>query len=74
MKQKGNSFSCSSVIEEELEALYDAYYEELEKYAYRQQQQQKIIQEQETSSDEEEERNVSIRIKNTLTVKGTHKL
>ncbi|KAG1046862.1 hypothetical protein G6F43_010669 [Rhizopus delemar] len=60
----------SSVIEEELETLYDAYYEELEKYAYRQQQQQKIIQEQETSSDEEEERNVSIRIKNTLTVKG----
>ncbi|CAO3693681.1 unnamed protein product [Rhizopus stolonifer] len=35
----------SSVIEEELEVLYDAYYEELENYAYRQQQQQRRIQE-----------------------------
>ncbi|PHZ14780.1 uncharacterized protein RHIMIDRAFT_276206 [Rhizopus microsporus ATCC 52813] len=70
----------SSVIEEELEVLYDAYYEELEKYACRQQfqQQQQQQEEEDTSSDEDMEEEsccsssdeeVGIKIKNTLTVK-----
>ncbi|KAG1465670.1 hypothetical protein G6F46_001352 [Rhizopus delemar] len=63
----------SSVIEEELEVLYDAYYEELEKYAYRQQQQRGNEEVSDSTSDEEEEEEeaeVSIKLKNTLTVKG----
>ncbi|CEJ03382.1 Putative Stress response protein NST1 [Rhizopus microsporus] len=73
----------SSVIEEELEVLYDAYYEELEKYACRQQfqqQQQQQQEEEDTSSDDDMEEEsccssssdeeVGIKIKNTLTVKG----
>lgn len=92
LKEKDNDdvlttlYIYSSVIEEELEVLYDAYYEELEKYACRQQfqqQQQQQQEEEDTSSDDDMEEEsccssssdeeVGIKIKNTLTVKGEMK-
>ncbi|KAI8340426.1 salt tolerance down-regulator-domain-containing protein [Blakeslea trispora] len=48
-EQQKHSCNCSvcgkkrTAIEDELEVLYDAYYEELEQYAYRQQQQRKLL-------------------------------
>ncbi|CEP12083.1 hypothetical protein [Parasitella parasitica] len=63
-EQQRHSCNCSvcgkkrSAIEDELEVLYDAYYEELEQYAYRQQQNGIYSSDSHSEDDEEDDEDV----------------
>ncbi|KAG2193000.1 hypothetical protein INT47_002551 [Mucor saturninus] len=86
-EQQRHSCNCSvcgkkrSAIEEELEVLYDAYYEELEQYAYRQQHNYTTVIRRKSTNirpkDNEDDDNLSTKsnqseeLSNTLTVQGS---